>query len=61
MTWFIAVSVENNDYKLVDHKAYTSFIYLSPQYVGENEVKVVEKSNVYPTENISVLHRKLNQ
>ena len=32
VTWFVYFSIENNDYKLIDHEKHTSYIYIVPKY-----------------------------
>lgn len=61
VTWFCYFSVENNDYKLVDHEKLISYIHLSPEYVdriNNNHVKVNAKSLVYPNQTITVTQTK---
>lgn len=37
VTWFTYVSVENNDYRLVDHEKYTSYVHLIPLYKNDKQ------------------------
>jgi hypothetical protein len=37
VVWFTYASVENNDYRKVDHEKHTSFIQISPEYEDEKE------------------------
>ena len=40
MTWYTYVAVENNDYRLVDHQGYSSFIYIKPERVSKDSVNI---------------------
>lgn len=40
ITWFTYVSVENNDYRLIDHEKYTSYIHLIPLYKNNEQTEM---------------------
>lgn len=59
--WFIYTSVENNDYRLVDHEKHTSYIHIVPDYTDEkkkDEVELKCLSLIYPNQTFRVSEKK---
>lgn len=61
VTWFMYFSVENNDYKLVDHEKHTSFIHISPHYadkVSRDRLSINVLSLLYPNQTLTLTQSK---
>ena len=60
-TWFTYFSIENNDYKLIDHEKHTSYIYIVPNYIDKvqrDSVEIKQFSYLFPNQTLTVSQSK---
>ena len=53
VTWYTYASVENNDYRMVDHTGYTSFVFLRPKVAEKQLVEFQGESKINREQTIS--------